>query len=119
MFKNCLNSLLEEDPEPSAMLFDMDIPDPLSCSTKRYNLLSSRSFAMSKSLLAIWIAEFPDLQVLKPEFYHRFELRYAPCAVRYALMDGRKGDNELCSHIDLAFHLYFSPMLLHNILGNG
>ena len=25
IFKNCLNSLLEEDPEPSAILLDMDI----------------------------------------------------------------------------------------------
>lgn len=49
MFKNCMNSFLDEEPDPSAILFGIDIPAPLSCSAKRYNFLSSRSSAISKS----------------------------------------------------------------------
>ena len=41
------------------------------------------------------------------------------CALRYALVDGRKGNNKFRSHIDLALHLYPSSMLLHNIFCNG
>jgi hypothetical protein len=51
-----LNSLFEEDPEPSDMLFDIDIPEPLSWSAKRYSRFLSSSSAISKSSLAIAIA---------------------------------------------------------------
>ena len=56
MSRKRLNSLLEEDPEPSDMLFDIDIPEPLSWSANRYNLLLSSSSAISNSSLAISIA---------------------------------------------------------------
>ena len=55
MSKKRLNSLLEEDPEPSDMLFDIDIPEPLSWSAKRYSRFLSSSSAISKSSLAISI----------------------------------------------------------------
>ena len=55
MSKKRLNSLLEEDPEPSDMLFDIDIPEPLSWSAKRYNRFLSSSSAIAKSSLAISI----------------------------------------------------------------
>ena len=49
IFKYWINSFLEEDPEPSAILFDMDIPAPLSWSANLYSLLCSRVSAISKS----------------------------------------------------------------------
>ena len=52
MSRKRLNSLLEEDPQPSDMLFDMDIPEPLSWSANRYNFFLSSSSAISKSSLA-------------------------------------------------------------------
>jgi hypothetical protein len=56
MSRKRLKSFLEEEPEPSDMLFDMDIPEPLSWSAKRYNRFLSSSSAISKSSLAISIA---------------------------------------------------------------
>lgn len=56
-FRYCLNSFLEEDPEPSAILFDIDIPDPLSCSANRNSFFCSRLSAISKSSLASSIAD--------------------------------------------------------------
>ncbi len=53
MFKNCLNSFFEDDPGPSAIFFNIDIPDPLSCFAYRYSFFRSRSSAISKSLFAI------------------------------------------------------------------
>lgn len=56
IFKNCMNSFFEDEPDPSAILLDIDIPAPRSCSAKRYNFLCSRSSAISNSSLAISIA---------------------------------------------------------------
>jgi len=65
MFKNLIKSLFDKEPEPSAMLFDMDIPAALSCSAKRYNFFLSSSSAISNNSLAISIA---SCQILKSEF---------------------------------------------------
>jgi hypothetical protein len=56
MSRKRLNSFFDEDPEPSEILFDMDIPEPLSWSANRYNLFLSSSSALSKSSLALSMA---------------------------------------------------------------
>lgn len=56
IFKKFLNSVLELLPAPSAILFDMDIPAPRSCSANRYNFFSSSLSAMSNKLFPISIA---------------------------------------------------------------
>ena len=99
MFKNWMNSFFDEDPEPSAILFDMDIPAPLSWSAKRYNLFFSSSSAISNSSLAIWMANCQIFKswnlnlamvymifcatwgLVKPSWY---SILYAPCALPYA-----------------------------------
>ena len=55
MTRKRLNSFLDEDPEPSEILFDIDIPEPLSWSANRCNFLFSSSSAISNSSLAILI----------------------------------------------------------------
>jgi hypothetical protein len=39
---------------------------------------------------------------------------FALCA-----FDGREGDDKFRSHIDLAFYLYLSALLFHDIFGDG
>ena len=56
IFRNWLNSFFDREPDPSAMLLDIDMPAPRSCSAKRYNFLLSRSSAISKSSSAISMA---------------------------------------------------------------
>jgi len=57
-FKKFLKSFFDEEPEPSAMLLDTDIPEPLNCSAKRYNFFPSRSSAILKSSSVISIADY-------------------------------------------------------------
>ena len=57
-FQNWLNSFLEDEPEPSEILFDIDIPEALSCSANLYNLCCSSMSAISNKLSAISIACF-------------------------------------------------------------
>jgi len=49
IFRNCLNSFLDDEPEPSAILLDIDIAAPLNCSANLYNFFSSRVLATSNS----------------------------------------------------------------------
>ena len=56
IFKKFLNSFFECEPDPSAMLFDMDIPEALSCSANLNSYFFSSSSAMSKSASAISMA---------------------------------------------------------------
>ena len=76
-----MNSLLDEEPEPSAMLFDIDIPAALSCSANRNNFFFSRSSAMSKRSFAILMA---DCQILK-SWNLNLIIRFALCAWRLAI----------------------------------
>ena len=59
-----------------AILLDIDIPEPLSCSAKRYSLFFSSSSAMSNNSLAIWIA---NCQIFK-SWNLNFTIAYALCA---------------------------------------
>ena len=87
IFKNCLNSLLELEPEPSAMLLDIDIPADLSCSAKRYNLFCSRLSAISKSWSAISIASCQILRSWNRNFtmVPHLPLTVTYCPTLYAL----------------------------------
>lgn len=58
MFKKFLNSDLELLPEPSAILFDMDIPALRNCSANRNNLISSSLSAISNNIMPISIDSF-------------------------------------------------------------
>jgi putative ribosome biogenesis GTPase RsgA len=53
IFKNCENSLLEKEPDPSAMLFDMLIVAVRSCSANLYILIESALSAISNKLFDI------------------------------------------------------------------
>lgn len=62
ILRNCENSLSENEPDPSAILFDILIPAPLNCSAKRNSFLFSALSAISKSLSA---SSIESVQILK------------------------------------------------------
>jgi hypothetical protein len=89
MFKKFLNSAFELLPEPSAMLFDIDIPALRNYSANRYNFFSSRLSATSNKIMPVSIDSFHiskswnlNLAIKLPCCY---ALPHALCAMRYAL----------------------------------
>jgi hypothetical protein len=41
------------------------------------------------------------------------------CSMLSGLIDGWERNDKFCSDMDLALHLYLSPILLHNIFRDG